>query len=210
MKLENVFVKDEFLRKVNLSLSTGKIYFINGDETANILLATIGLNEKIILGNYYIDNNDIVGISNRKITQIRKKHFGFIFPNPLLENELTVFENLLLPLEFSHKDQNIKQTIVKKTLQKLGLEDLSDKYPSDLSILNQQKTSLARALINNPQIIIAENAIDMLSKEDAEEFLQILKNLCHNNMSIIITGNPKIITPFADELINVYKGEIKC
>ena len=111
MKLENIFVKEEFLRQVNLTILHGKFYFITGDETSNKLLSTIGLKEEIVLGNYYIGDINIAKLPNRKITLIRRKYFGFIFPNPLLENELTVLENLLLPLVFSHKTKTEKETI---------------------------------------------------------------------------------------------------
>lgn len=210
MKLENIFVKEEFLRQVNLTILHGKFYFITGDETSNKLLSTIGLKEEIVLGNYYIGDINIAKLPNRKITLIRRKYFGFIFPNPLLENELTVLENLLLPLVFSHKTKTEKEAIAKKILKQLNLEKQINKYPAELTTLNKYKVSLARALINNPKVIIAENAIDLLGKEDALEMLKTLKNLCHDNMSVIITGNKETISPFADEFINVYKGVIKC
>ena len=122
MKLENIFVKEEFLRQVNLTILHGKFYFITGDETSNKLLSTIGLKEEIVLGNYYIGDINIAKLPNRKITLIRRKYFGFIFPNPLLENELTVLENLLLPLVFSHKTKTEKEAIAKKRLKQLNLE----------------------------------------------------------------------------------------
>ena len=111
---------------------------------------------------------------------------------------------------FSHKTKTEKEAIAKKILKQLNLEKQINKYPAELTTLNKYKVSLARALINNPKVIIAENAIDLLGKEDALEMLKTLKNLCHDNMSVIITGNKETISPFADEFINVYKGVIKC
>ena len=75
MKLENIFVKEEFLRQVNLTILHGKFYFITGDETSNKLLSTIGLKEEIVLGNYYIGDINIAKLPNRKITLIRRKYF---------------------------------------------------------------------------------------------------------------------------------------
>lgn len=189
------------LKDINLSLEKGKIYYIIGESGAGktTLIQLIGLIKSIKAGTYFYKNKDLTKLSDKDASFFRNKKIGFIFQDYYLLNNLTVLENIALPLIINSK---VKLKSIKNDLLNLiSLVNLNGKetcYPNQLSGGEKQRVAIARALINDPEIILADEPISSLDNKNADDILKILKKLAKKDKCVIIVSHNQLAYKYAD------------
>lgn len=196
---------------VGLPFSLGKFYLILGNHLSGktTLLSIIGLTETHVGENYTIDNYLISDFTDKHLAKIRHKYFGFTYKESNLDFNLTVFENIMVPLLLDKLTKKEKSQKVKEVLRKFKIEKLKNKYPIELSNFELQLVSLARSLVNNPYIILADEPTENLEKEEEIKLLEIYKLLIDEGRSIIMTSKNKELKKYADEILISEDGILK-
>lgn len=176
------------LHDIDLNISEGEFVGIMGPSGAGktTLLNIISTIDKPSSGTAYIDGEDIVKMDEEKLSVFRRNKLGFIFQDFNLLDTLTVKENIVLPLSLSKVDlKEIKQRL-KEVSESLGIEDILDKYPYEISGGQKQRTAAARAIIGRPALILADEPTGALDSKSSTELLQALNNLNEKNKATIM------------------------
>lgn len=203
--------KFKALHDINFSVDKGEFVAIMGPSGSGktTLLNVISSIDSISDGTVEISGNEINQLSNKKLAQFRKKELGFIFQDYSVLPTLTVKENIMLPLSV----QKMKKDEMKKNYQDvteaLGIYDLSDKYPSEISGGQQQRTAAARAFVHRPSIIFADEPTGALDSKSAQDLLHRLEdmNKQFNSTIIMVTHDPSAAS-FAQRVIMLKDGDI--
>lgn len=219
IKLENIkkvykidSVEVVAVEDVSISIKQGEFVSIMGPSGSgkSTLLYLIGLLDKPTSGKYYLFGRDVSNISENQLAVLRNKFFGFVFQNYNLLPRINALENVLLPLIYSDINQLKKETELKakNLLKKLGLEDRLYHKPTQLSGGQQQKIAIARALINNPQVILADEPTGNLDSKSAAEIIEIFKQLNSEGISIIMITHELEVASAAKRIIKLKDGKI--
>ena len=197
--------KSYTLNNLSISIHEGELIGIVGASGSGktTLLNILGTLDKLSSGKYVFDNTNIDNLSNKDLTLFRNNHIGFVFQEYILIPYLTVFENVLLPV--LHLDKNEQKAYEDKAirlLEKFGLLELKDKKAKKLSGGEKQRVSLARALIQNPSLILADeptgNLDEMNSKLVIKELNRINKE---EKVTVVIVTHDKSVLPICDKVL---------
>ena len=184
------------LTDIQISIKKGEICIIEGKSGSgkSTLLNILGGMEKPTSGQVYYDNCSIYDLNDQGQAKIRGEKFGFIFQSFQLIPELSVRENIALPLQFI--DEKISLAAVDDIANKLGIHDQLDKKPAFLSGGQQQRVAIARALITSPQIIFADEPTGNLDETTSKVVVELLVELCQKNDTalVIVTHQKGLIT----------------
>lgn len=195
------------LKDVNFSIKKGEFVVIIGDSGSgkSTLLNIIGGLDKQTDGEVIINNQNISMLSDKQLTIFRRKNIGFIFQDFNLIPELTVVENIILPLLLDHKKPDM--SFLKIILQQLDLENRKDHLPSQLSGGQQQRVAIGRAIITKPSIILADEPTGNLDSKNSDRVINLLKEMSKNyeQTIIMITHNEKYVG-IADQVLSLSDG----
>lgn len=198
----------------NITLEIKKEEFIGilgaSGSGKSTLMHTMGLLESPTAGQIFLDDEDISKLSDDSISLLRNGYIGFIFQQFNLINNLTVYENILLPVTYAKKKLNYNSR--NKTLdllKKFGLMDRKDYFPNKISGGQQQRAAIARALIMNPKIIFADEPTGNLDSKTGNEILSILESLNKDlGVTIVVVTHEKDIAAKTKRQIFIRDGEI--
>lgn len=211
IKLENVskkYGKNVVLDDLSLNFNNGEFLSIMGPSGSgkSTLLNIIGAMDKPDLGKVIVNNEEINRFNEEELTLFRKKHIGFVFQFFNLFNNLTVYENVQIPLLISGlKEQNR----IDEILTSLHISDKKFSYASQLSGGEQQRVAIARALIKNPDIILADEPTGSLDSEAGENILSILKDINKTRkVTILLVTHDINVASSADRIIKIKDGRI--
>lgn len=197
------------LDDVSFKVDKGEFVAIVGASGSgkSTLLHLIGGVDRPTKGKVYIDGNDIYDLDDDKLAIFRRRQIGLIYQFYNLIPILNVEENITLPLELDHQKVDVLE--LKKLLKTLGLENRKNHLPNELSGGQQQRTSIGRALITNPAIILADEPTGNLDSKASDEIVDLLKksNRDYNQTIIMITHNLEI-AKCADRIIKLEDGKI--
>lgn len=197
------------LDDVSFKVDKGEFVAIVGASGSgkSTLLHLIGGVDRPTKGKVYIDGNDIYDLDDDKLAIFRRRQIGLIYQFYNLIPILNVEENITLPLELDHQKVDILE--LKNLLKTLGLENRKNHLPNELSGGQQQRTSIGRALITNPAIILADEPTGNLDSKASDEIVDLLKksNRDYNQTIIMITHNLEIAKS-ADRIIKLEDGKI--
>ncbi|WP_457559320.1 ABC transporter ATP-binding protein [Candidatus Harpocratesius sp.] len=183
------------LRGVDLTINRGEIVSIMGPSGSgkSTLLNIIGLLDTYDSGTYSIAGIDTSDLSRKQKQLIRLQKIGFVFQTFNLIQTLTVQQNIELPMNLLRESQEAQHKRSSELMSEFGLTTKKKKFPYQLSIGEQQRVSIARALVNNPVIILCDEPTGNLDEENAQTILDHLSNLKRFNTTIlIVTHNPSI------------------
>lgn len=197
------------LDDVSFKVDKGEFVAIVGASGSgkSTLLHLIGGVDRPTKGKVYIDGNDIYDLDDDKLAIFRRRQIGLIYQFYNLIPILNVEENITLPLELDHQKVDVLE--LKNLLKTLGLENRKNHLPNELSGGQQQRTSIGRALITNPAIILADEPTGNLDSKASDEIVDLLKksNRDYNQTIIMITHNLEIAKS-ADRIIKIEDGKI--
>ena len=202
--------KVDALKNINLSINKGEFVAIVGPSGSgkSTLLHLIGGVDKPTKGKVYINNVDIYSLKEKDLSIFRRRNVGLIYQFYNLIPVLSAKENILLPAELDNR--KIDKEYLDDLLKTLGLKERENHLPNELSGGQQQRTSIGRALINRPAVILADEPTGNLDSKNSKEVLDLLKLSVkkYNQTLIMITHDPSIALQ-ADRVITIEDGIIK-
>ena len=199
------------LRKINYKFKKGKIYSLIGPSGSgkSTLLNLMSLIDRPTSGSITIENKRIDFTNPKKNDFLRAKKIGIIYQQDNLLSDFTAIENIYLASLAAGNKKEFSITKSKILLRKVGLTSRSNHYPSQLSGGEKQRVSIARALINNPQIILADEPTGSLDLETAKSVFEILKNQINPNRLIIFATHNRFFADKSDCLLEMVSGNIR-
>ncbi len=201
--------KVEALKNINLSIEKGKFTAIigpSGSGKSTLLHCIAGL-DSITSGEVILDGDDISKLSEDKLSKLRSRKFGFIFQSFNLIPVISVYDNIVLPVDIDNK--KVDKKYIDSIIDILGLRDKINKFPNQLSGGQQQRVAIARALANEPEIIFADEPTGNLDSKTTDEVINLLKESVKKfgNTLVMITHNDEIAKT-ADRIITIADGKI--
>ena len=212
--LNKTFVTEKkvnVLKKINYKFKKGKIYSLMGPSGSgkSTLLNLLSLIDRPSSGLITIENNNIDFKDTQKNDLLRAKKIGIIYQQDNLLSDFTAIENIYLASLAAGNNKETSITKSKILLRKVGLTSRSDHYPSQLSGGEKQRVSIARALINDPQIILADEPTGSLDLETAKGVFEILKKQINSNRLIIFATHNRFFADKSDCLLEIVNGNIR-
>ena len=218
MKLINVnksyntsYGKLQILKNISVSFEKGKFYAIMGRSGSgkSTLVNILGLLDNFDDGDYYLNNTNVKQLNDKTKSRIRGLNIGFVFQSFYLNKNLTAYENIILPTYINDKmDDTKRKNRALNIMKKLEIIDRREHKPSSLSGGEQQRVAIVRALINNPDIIIADEPTGNLDSSNELEVLKILKEISKQGKIVIVVSHNPIIKNYADILYKINDGKI--
>ena len=202
--------KINVLKKISYKFKSGKIYSLMGPSGSgkSTLLNLLSLIDRPSSGSIIIDNKKIDPNNSQKNDLLRANKIGIIYQQDNLLSDFTAIENLTLASLASGKNKEDASNISKIMLKKVGLAKRLNHYPSQLSGGEKQRVSIARALINNPQIILADEPTGSLDIETAKGIFELLKNQIKPDRIIIFATHNRFFANKSDCLLEIVNGNI--
>lgn len=199
------------INEINLSLYKGEFTVImgsSGSGKSTLLYLLSGL-ETPTSGEIWLEDKPVHTLDEKMMTLIRREYIGFVFQDFNLVPNLTFLENVLIPAYLVKNDRKQLKSRAEELMTKMGIIDLKDRLPSQVSGGQQQRCSMARAIINNPRVVMADEPTGNLNSSSSEAVLDILTDLNNQGQSIVmVTHEPKSASR-ADRIIFLRDGLIE-
>jgi len=198
------------LKKINLEIKKGDFIALMGPSGSgkSTLMHIAGCLDVPTSGKVIFENKDVSKLSEGELAQIRNKKIGFVFQSFNLIPRTTALDNVQLPLIYAGVDIEERQERSKKALELLGLKERITHFPNQLSGGEQQRTAIARALVNKPSIILADEPTGNLDSKTGKEIIEVFKKLNRNGNTIVLVTHDEKIAQIAKKIIKIYDGEI--
>lgn len=191
---------------VNLNINQGEFVVILGPSGAgkSTLLNLLGGMDKATSGEIYIGDNDIAKFNNKELTRYRANDVGFIFQFYNIMPTLTVDENVNLIKDVTNTTKESKEV-----LKDVGLSRHADKFPGELSGGEQQRVSIARAIMKNPKVLLCDEPTGALDSKTGVEILKLLHKQSDEDTTVIIVTHNSLIAEIADRVIRIKNGKVE-
>lgn len=212
--LEKIYRTEEIetvaLNNVSFEIKEGEFVAMMGPSGCgkSTLLNIIGLLDDMDAGSYLFNGTEVSGFNERKRAELRKRNIGFVFQSFNLIDELTVFENVELPLIYTGVSASERKRIVDEVLDKIQIAHRRNHYPQQLSGGQQQRVAVARAVVNNPKLILADEPTGNLDSRNGNEVMQLLTDLNEKGTTIIMVTHSEHDARFTHRVINMLDGQI--
>ena len=198
------------LRRINLEIKEGEFVSIMGPSGAgkSTMLHLLGMHDSAWTGEYHLLEHPIHKIAKKDRMELYKKYFGFVFQSYHLLDSLTVYENLDIPLSYRNIKKSERDSIVCDVLDRFQIVGKKDLYPNQLSGGQQQLVAIARAIVANPKIILADEPTGNLHSSQGKEIMGLFKRLNESGATIIqVTHNEKN-AEYGNRVVNIVDGWI--
>jgi putative ABC transport system ATP-binding protein len=213
--LTKIFRTDEVettaLDHVNLTVNKGEFMAIMGPSGCgkSTLLNIIGLVDSPTAGQYFFNNHDVSTLNEGQRTRMRRGNIGFVFQSFNLIDDLTVFENIELPLVYMQIREAERKKRVEKILEQLKIGHRKRHFPQQLSGGQQQRVAIARATVADPGLLLADEPTGNLDSKNGFEVMKLLSELNREGTTIIMVTHSEHDAGFAHRVINLFDGRIK-
>lgn len=207
----NKFTKQEVLKGIDLSIQKGEFVSIMGASGSGktTLLNVLSSIDQVSHGSIRIGETEITAQKEKALAEFRKHHLGFIFQEYNLLDTLTVKENILLPLSIAKLSKMAAQKQFESIARDLGIEDIANKYPSEISGGQKQRTSAARAFIHEPSIIFADEPTGALDSKSASNLLNKLSDLnVKREATIAMVTHDPVAASYCSRVIFIKDGQM--
>jgi putative ABC transport system ATP-binding protein len=204
-------VKTLALQNLSLNIEKGEMTAIMGPSGCgkSTLLNIIGLLDKPDSGQYIFEGKEMQNASLKQMAEMRKSNIGFVFQNFNLIDELSVYENIALPLLYQNVSKSQTKERVLGILNRLGIEHRAKHYPSQLSGGQQQRVAIARALVNEPQLILADEPTGNLDSKNGDDVLNLLSQLNESGKTIVMVTHSEKDASLCKRIIRLIDGNIE-
>ena len=212
--IKKVFRTEEIdtwaLREVSLEVKEGEFVAIMGPSGCGktTLLNIMGLLDTPTDGTYMLDGKDVSQLSERERTNIRKGTIGFVFQSFNLIDDLDVYENIELPLLYMGVPAKERKKRVTEILDRMAMSHRRGHFPCQLSGGQQQRVAVARAVVSNPKIILADEPTGNLDSKNSKEVMDLLLQLHEQGTTIVMVTHSQHNASFADRIINLFDGQV--
>jgi len=212
--IQKVFLTDEMethaLSDVHLEISRGEYVAIEGPSGCGktTLLSLLGLLDSPTAGEYLLDNSPVDGLDAVERARVRNRQIGFIFQAFNLIGDLTVYENVELPLTYRDMSPGERKERVHSALERVGVSHRVKHYPAQLSGGQQQRVAVARAVAGDPAILLADEPTGNLDSVNGESVMELLRELHRNGATICMVTHDLRYAQHADRSVHLFDGRV--
>lgn len=198
------------LKNINLTVEEGEFVAIMGPSGSgkSTLMNIIGMLDRPTTGEYFLGNEDVANLGDKKLAKVRNNQIGFVFQQFFLLSKLNALQNVELPLIYAGASQGSRRNLAKQYLEKVDLGTRMTHLPSELSGGQKQRVAIARALVNNPSIILADEPTGALDTKTGEQIMELLTELNAEGKTIIMVTHEPEIAAYAKRQIVIRDGVI--
>ena len=212
--IQKIFLTDEMethaLADIHLEIRDGEFAEVMGPSGCgkSTLLSLIGLLDTPTDGHYWLDGEPVSDLSASERAEVRNKHIGFIFQAFNLIGDLTVFENVELPLIYGGVPASARKDKAIRALERVDMSHRMDHYPSQLSGGQRQRVAAARAVVGDPLIVLADEPTGNLDSTNGEAVMNLLKDLHAEGSTILMVTHDPRYSAYAERTIQLFDGRI--
>jgi putative ABC transport system ATP-binding protein len=198
------------LQNINLNVKKGEFIAIMGPSGCgkSTLLNVIGMTDTPTEGSYRFSGEEVAGLPEKQRANLRKRNVGFVFQSFNLVDELTVYENIELPLIYQKTPAQERKERVLDMMEWLKLAHRNNHIPKQLSGGQQQRVAIARAIIGKPKLLLADEPTGNLDSGNGEEIMGLLTRLHEQGTTIIIVTHDKAYAEYSQRIIHLFDGHI--
>ncbi|MGV6846493.1 MAG: ABC transporter ATP-binding protein [Lutibacter sp.] len=198
------------LKGLDLHIREGEFVSIMGSSGSgkSTLLNIIGLLDVHDEGNYYLNNQLIENLDEKKAAILRNKFLGFVFQSFNLINYKNALENVALPLYYKGVGRKERQKIAMQYLEKVGLKEWANHLPSELSGGQKQRVAIARALVTKPKVVLADEPTGALDSTTSHSVMELLKEINREGMTVLVITHEEDIAEETDRIVRLKDGVI--
>ena len=198
------------LDNVNLEIAAGEFVSIMGPSGCgkSTLLNILGMLDNPSAGEYHFLGKDVAGFSERQRAGLRKENIGFVFQSFNLIDELTVFENVELPLLYLGFSGNERKERVEEILQQMEIMHRRNHFPQQLSGGQQQRVAVARAVVARPKVIFADEPTGNLDSSHGDEVMSLLTNLNESGTTIVMVTHSPMYAEYSHRIVHLFDGHV--
>ena len=199
------------LKGINLNVEDGEMVSIMGASGSgkSTLLNILGILDNYDTGNYYLNDKLVKDLSENQAAEMRNQMIGFIFRSFNLIPFKTAMENVALPLYYQNVSRKKRNQMALEYLDRFGLKEWADHYPNELSGGQKQRVSMARALVTQPKIILADEPTGALDSKTSAEVMQILREVNKTGITMVIVTHERGIALRTNKIIHLKDGVIE-
>jgi putative ABC transport system ATP-binding protein len=214
VNLNRVFRTDEVettaLNNINFEVKPGEFVAVMGPSGCgkSTLLNILGLIDKPTSGTYFFNGRDVSALRETLATETRRGNIGFVFQSFNLIDELTVGENVELPLVYLHIPSSKRRKMVDTLLERMKIGHRKNHFPQQLSGGQQQRAAIARAIIAGPKLVLADEPTGNLDSKNGLEVMKILSDLNKEGTTIVMVTHSERDSGFAHRIVNLFDGKI--
>ncbi len=203
-------VETTALNRINLEVKEGEFVAVMGPSGCgkSTLLNILGLLDNPSDGNYLFNGSEVARLKERQRTIFRKGNIGFVFQSFNLIDELTVYENVELPLIYLKMKSSERRELVNKVLERMKIGHRAKHFPQQLSGGQQQRVAIARAVVANPKLILADEPTGNLDSKNGDEVMNLLTELNKEGTTIVMVTHSHHDADFAHRIINLFDGQV--
>lgn len=203
-------VENHALSNVSLEVREGEFVSIMGPSGCgkSTLLNIMGMLDTFDKGLYVFDNTDVKNLTEKNRVKLRKSNIGFIFQNFNLLDELTVFENIELPLVYLGVKTNERRERVNYILDQIALGHRMDHFPHQLSGGQQQKVAIGRAIVSKPRILLADEPTGNLDTKQGNEIMEVLSSLNESGTTVVMVTHSMNDASYSNRIVKLMDGQI--
>jgi len=196
------------LRRIDLEIGEGEFVTIMGPSGAgkSTLLGILGMLDGAFDGEYWFFDEPIHALKPKHRNEIHKAYIGFVFQQYHLIDDLTVYENLEIPLSYRDVKRSERQALVADILDRFHIVGKKDLFPNQLSGGQQQQVAVARAMISSPRVILADEPTGSLHSSQGEQIMEMLKELNEGGTTIVQVTHDEKVAAYGHRLINLADG----
>jgi putative ABC transport system ATP-binding protein len=196
--------------RINLTIRPGEYCAIMGQSGSgkSTLMNIIGCLDRPTSGRYLLDGTDVATINKTRLTRLRNRKIGFVFQRYELLTNLTALENVILPMMYAGLGRSQRRRRAEAALTHMGLANRMDKRPSQLSGGQQQRVVIARAIVNQPVLLLADEPTGALDSQSAQEVLGIFQALHQRGITIVIVTHSHEVASHSQRIIMMSDGKI--
>ena len=213
-KLSKVFRSEEIettaLNEIDLDIKAGEFVSIMGPSGCgkSTLMNVLGLLDNPTSGAYHFLDSEVSGYNEQQRANFRKENIGFVFQSFNLIDELTVYENVELPLLYLGVAAADRKERVTAMLERMGVGHRHSHYPQQLSGGQQQRVAVSRALITNPKMVLADEPTGNLDSKHGDEVMNLLKDLNQQGTTIVMVTHSPAYAAYGNRTVNLFDGKI--
>ena len=212
--IQKIFYTEEMethaLEDIHLEIHDGEFVEVMGPSGCgkSTLLSLIGLLDTPTSGDYWLDGEPVAGLSASDRAEVRNRHIGFIFQAFNLIGDLTVYENVELPLIYGGVEASARKDRVVRALERVGMSHRMEHYPSQLSGGQRQRVAAARAVVTDPLILLADEPTGNLDSSNGQAVMQLLRDLHAEGSTILMVTHDPRYSAYAERTIHLFDGRI--
>lgn len=198
------------LNELNLEIEPGEFVAVMGPSGCgkSTLLNVLGMIDSPTSGEYYFMDEEVGHLPERKRSNIRKHNLGFVFQSFNLIDELTVFENVELPMLYTRTPSSERKERVEELLESMKMMHRRNHFPQQLSGGQQQRVAVARAIVNKPKLILADEPTGNLDSSNGDEVMRLLGDLNEAGTTIVMVTHSQFCAEFANRVVRMLDGQI--